>query len=195
MDNDEIILMAKKGDVESQRKVLETCREISVPITLQYVKKVFDIQISYEDLRDLVDIAFLKALKNFDKRRLGFYDYFKYLYIKEIQTSIREKIRRIHYEKKVREKEEREFSYEFHSHEYYEHGEDYEDYDKRVLRKAIENNEVGFTKKEIDIMKLLLEDMTAKEISLYLDRNYTETLRHIRRATKKLITYFNKENL
>lgn len=192
-----LVSRAREGDKDAQKILFDECLNCSLPLSIQNIKNTYGINLNYFDLRDLVSPAFLRAIRTFDKEKGNFIDYFKYIYMQETKTLIQ---RHVNYYKRqeqlsiVEEKKKYEI-YEFHCSDYYKNGESrFSHYDLEKLRSEVRENKMNLTKKEQGYIQQFLSGLNMKEISENAQKNYTETVRTIKKAIMKIRSYFDCEN-
>lgn len=190
-NSNELTTRAKEGDADSQKRLFEECKRISLPICLQQVRNISNLNIEYEDLRDLVTPAFLRALTTYKINKLDFYNYFKFIYIQEIKTLIRKTIVYNSHNNQLdddNDKIRNIYSTNFLSDNIYSK---YSLYDIEKIKEIIYENKMQLTKKEKQLITLFLNGLNIREISHYLKNNYTETARTIKKAVLKIKKYCN----
>lgn len=190
INSNDLTVKAREGDVDSQKRLFEECKRISLPICLQQVRNISKLNIDYEDLRDLVTPAFLRALTTYKINKLDFYNYFKFIYMQEIKTLIRKTViynaKNYQFNDEVERKNESNICCT--NDDIYSK---YSLYDIEKIKEIIYENKMQLTKKEKQLITLFLNGLNIREISYYLKNNYTETARTIKKAILKIKKYCN----
>lgn len=191
---EDLTYLAKSGDIDSQKRLFDECKKASLPICLQQLKNISTLNLDYTDLRDLVTPAFLRALNSYRLNKLDFLNYFKFIYIQEIKSLIRKTIA-------YNSKNEQLSDDFFHKKEYLKEmyfdddvSTKYSPYDIEIIRNLLTENRMKLTSREYQLIQLYLAGLNMREISEYLNKNYTETTRNIKRAIDKIKRYFNSYN-
>lgn len=191
INSNDLTTKAREGDVDSQKRLFEECKRISLPICLQQVRNISNLNIEYEDLRDLVAPAFLRALTTYKINKLDFYNYFKFIYMQEIKTLIRKTIiynsKNEQFDDEI-EKNKNEHLNNLINDDIYSK---YSLYDIEKIKEIIYENKMQLTKKERQLIILFLNGLNIREIAYYLKNNYTETARTIKKAILKIKKYCN----
>ena len=189
--SNDLTVKAREGDVDSQKRLCEECKRISLPICLQQVRNISNLNIDYEDLRDLVTPAFLRALTTYKINKLDFYNYFKFIYMQEIKTLIRKTViynaKNDQFDEEIEKIKNQNFNCSINDDIYSK----YSLYDIEKIKEIIYENKMQLTKKEKQLMTLFLNGLNIREISYYLKNNYTETARTIKKAILKIKKYCN----
>lgn len=189
--SNDLTVKAREGDVDSQKRLFEECKRISLPICLQQVRNISNLNIDYEDLRDLVTPAFLRALTTYKINKLDFYNYFKFIYMQEIKTLIRKTViynaKNDQFDDEIEKIKNQNFNCYINDDIYSK----YSLYDIEKIKEIIYENKMQLTKKEKQLMTLFLNGLNIREISYYLKNNYTETARTIKKAILKIKKYCN----
>ena len=158
---------------------------------MQQVRNISNLNIDYEDLRDLVTPAFLRALTTYKINKLDFYNYFKFIYMQEIKTLIRKTViynaKNDQFDEEIEKIKNQNFNCSINDDIYSK----YSLYDIEKIKEIIYENKMQLTKKEKQLMTLFLNGLNIREISYYLKNNYTETARTIKKAILKIKKYCN----
>lgn len=186
----ELVYKAKKGDLDAQQHLYEECKKVSLPLCLQNISKINQIRFNFYDLRDLLAPSFLRALRTFDPEKGEFFDYFKYIYIFEIKSLIRSQINyyshNIQFQNDENNVKSTDQIFTLHSVDYYKDDNKYSDYDLEKIRQLVEINPMKLTPKERKYLTMFLHGLNMKEIAEKEGKNYTETVRSIKRGIIKI---------
>ena len=196
MENSDV-LAARNGDIDSQKYLLENCQCAATFLTYRYLKRLHYAGLNKDDIHDMLMTAFINALNSYEPEKSEFLDYFKYKYLMQIRTEIRSNCskKRNSIKSDSTDNIDSDYQLQFQSPLYKDESEKYTQFEKDEIYQLVVNERVvNLSNKEYELIKMYFDGYEIKAMSDYLQRNYTETCRSLKKAIGKIKDYFSRAN-